>query len=109
MDRDPGGAESPQVRTLRVTAIVGGILVLLVLIAFGFQGLFAERIGQTRTVSHGFPAPAVIPDEGTERRALVARQRHDLDGASGRLPVDAAMKAIAAKGQHAFDPIGAAP
>jgi hypothetical protein len=109
MDRDPGAGESPQVRTGRVTAVVCGILVVLALIAFGFQGFFAERIGRTATVSHGFPAPAVIPDERAERQALEAGQRRDLEGAGGRLPVDAAMKAIAAKGDHAFDPLGAAP
>jgi hypothetical protein len=109
MPRDAGRAESPQVRTWRVTAIVAGILVILVAIAFGFQLLFADRIGRTGVVAHGFPAPAVIPDEGAQRRALEARQRQALDGGGGRLPIDAAMKAIAGRGQHAFDPIGAAP
>jgi hypothetical protein len=109
MAPDHGRAESPQVRTWRVTAIVAGILAILIVIAFGFQLLFADRIGRTATVSHDFPAPAVIPDEGAQRRALEAAQRQALDGGGGRLPIDSAMKAIAGKGPHAFDPVGGAP
>jgi hypothetical protein len=109
MDSDLGLGETPYVRTRRVIAIAAGILALLVLIAFGFQALFPHRIGQTYTVEHGFPAPAVITNERAQRLALEAKQKHDLDGADGRMPIAAAMKAIAAKGAHAFDPIDGAP
>lgn len=106
MGADLGRGEAPTVATRTIVLIVAGILVTLILIAFGFQTIFRDRIGQTYAVRHPFPAPAVIPDERAERLALQARQEQDLKGAHGRMPIDAAMKAIAAKGEHAFDPIG---
>ncbi|HEY2034199.1 MAG TPA: hypothetical protein VGH02_10990 [Rhizomicrobium sp.] len=109
MDADLGRGESPNVGTRRVVLIIGGIMAVLVLVAFGFQAIFRDRIGQTYAVRHPFPTPAVIPDERAERLALEAQQKKDLAGAHDRLPIDAAMKAIAAKGDHAFDPIGGGP
>lgn len=109
MRDDTGNSESPQVNTYRVVAIVAGILLVLSLIAFGFEPLFRDRIGQTFTVHRPFPAPAVIPGERAQRLALEAKQKRDLNGAHGRMPIDAAMKAIAAKGPHAFDPVGGMP
>ena len=98
--------ESPNVSTRAVVVIVAGILLVLVLIAFGFQAIFRDRIGQTYAVRHAFPAPAVISDERAERMSLEAKQKKDLNGAHGRMPIEAAMKTIAAKGSQAFDPIG---
>ena len=105
MDTEIGRGESPQVRTKRVTVIVSVILALLVAIAFGFQALFPDRIGQTFAVSRGFPAPAVIANERAERLALEARQKSKLHA----IHIEAAVKTIAAKGPHAFDPVGSAP
>lgn len=101
--------ESPEVRTRAVLAVVGVIFALLVAIAFGFQLLFPDRIGQTYTVRTGFPVPAVVANEGAERLALEARQRRELSGAGGRIKIESAMVAIATKGKHAYDPIGTAP
>jgi hypothetical protein len=109
MAAELGRGESPDVRTRAVVLIVAGIMLLLAIIAFGFQAIFHDRIRQTFAVRHTFPAPAVIPDERAERLALEAKQKQDLNGAHGRMPIDAAMKAIAAKGSHAFDPIGSGP
>jgi hypothetical protein len=109
MSAELGRGESPGVRTRVVVSIVVGILVVLIAVAAGFQLVFRDRVGQTYAVRHPFPAPAVVPDERAERLALQAKQRHDLNGAHGRLPIDAAMKAIAAKGDRAFDPVGRAP
>jgi uncharacterized membrane protein len=109
MDTDTGKHESPQVATYRVVAIVAGIVVILSLIAFGFQPLFHSRIGQTYTVHRAFPSPAVIPGERAQRLALEAGQRRDLNGAQGRMPIATAMKRIVAKGPHAFDPVGGPP
>lgn len=97
--------ESPQVRTWRVVAIVAGIMAVLMLVAFGFQALFRDRIGQTYTVKHAFPAPAVIANERGERLAIEAAQKRKLRD----IHIDAAMKAVAAKGPRAFDPVGGAP
>jgi hypothetical protein len=101
-----GPGESPQVHTRAVVAIVAGILVILVLIAFGFEIPFHSRIGQTFVARHRFPSPAVIPNERADRMALQARDRRDLNGAHGRMSIDLAMKMIAAKGANAFDPVG---
>jgi hypothetical protein len=109
MNADFGRGESPQVNTRRVLIIVAGILAFTIVVAFGFQLIFPARIGQTFTVQHGFPTPGVIPNERQERLALEARQKRDLAGARRRIPVTAAMKTIAAKGPHAFDPVGAQP
>jgi hypothetical protein len=109
MPGDLGQGESPQVNAWRVVSIAACIIVLLVVIAFGFQLIFRDRIGQTFTVSRPFPQPAVIRDERAERLALEAKQKRDLNGAGGRRPIDAAMQAIAAKGEHAFDPVGGGP
>lgn len=109
MAAELGRGESPNVRTRRVVFIVAGIMAVLVLVAFGFQALFHDRIGQTYALRHPFPAPAVIPNERAERLALEARQRKDLAGAHGRMPIGKAMTTIAAKGTDAFDPLGGQP
>ena len=109
MDADIGRGESPNVDTRRVVAIVAGVLIFVALVSFGFQALFGGRVGQTYTVHHPFPAPAVIASERAQRLSLEAKQRRDLNGAHGRMPIAAAMKAIAAEGTSAFDPVGGAP
>lgn len=109
MHTDLGPGELPSVNTRRVIAIVVGILIFIVAVSVGLQALFGDRIGQTYTVRHPFPAPAVIPGERAQRLALEAKQRRELNGAQNRMPIDAAMKAIAAKESHAFDPAGGGP
>jgi hypothetical protein len=100
---------SPEVRARNVVATMAGILVVLAAIAFGLQLIFPDRIGATSADRHAFPAPGVRPDEGAERLALEAAQLAALAGGGGRMPIADAMRAIAAKGPHAFDPIGAPP
>ena len=109
MDVELDPPESAQVRAKVVAAIVGGILVVLIIIAFGFQPIFSNRIAQAKPATHPFPSPAVIFGERAQRLALESMQRRDLAGAHDRMPINAAMRAIAAKGAHAFDPIGGAP
>jgi hypothetical protein len=109
MASELGRGESPTVRTRTVVLIMAGILAALMIVAFGFQVIFRDRIGQTYTVRHAFPPPAVIPDERAERLTLEARQKNDLAGSHRRMPIDAAMKAIAAEGNQAFDPVGGGP
>ena len=109
VDDDLGRGESPAVGTRAVIFATIGILAILVAIAFGFELVFRDRIGVTYVEQHPLPGPGVRPDERTEREALEAQQRAALAGAGGRLPIEAAMRAIAGKGEHAFEPIGAAP
>jgi len=108
-EEDIGPGESPQVNTRAILKIIAGLVAALVLISFGLELFFQGRVGQTFTVSHRFPAPGVVPHERAQRRALEAMQQRDLNGAGGRMPIAAAMKAIAAKGQHAFEPVRGGP
>jgi hypothetical protein len=108
-DPDLGPGESPAIRTRAVVLTTIGILASLVIVAFGFQPIFHDRIGMTSVDRHNFPVPGVIPNERAAREALEARQRAVLAGAGGRLPIEAAMRAIVEKGEHAFDPVGLAP
>jgi hypothetical protein len=100
---------SPEVRTRLVVVTMAGILVALAVIAFGLQLVFPDRISATSAERHVFPAPGVRRDEGAERLALEAAQRAAPLGGGGRMSIADAMRAIAAKGPHAFDPIGASP
>ena len=97
--------ESPTIRTGIVAAVLAGILLTLVLIAFGLMLFFPDRIGVSFVPRRAFPAPAVIPDEPIKRESLEARQRSELNGRDGRLPITDAMKAIVARGPHAFEPV----
>jgi hypothetical protein len=104
-DRKLGKGESLQVRAPVVALTMGGILILLATVAFGLTLFFHDRIGSRFVLRHAFPAPAVIPDERAQRLALEARQRHILEGAGRPMPINQAMKEIAARGPHAFDPV----
>jgi hypothetical protein len=100
---------SPDVRTRLVVLTMAGILVALVTIAFGARLLFPDRIGATSAERHALPSPGVGPNERAERLRLEATQRAALEGAGGRITIAEAMRQIAAKGPHAFDPIDAPP
>lgn len=100
-----GRGESPQVRTPVIVATMLGLLALLTVVAFGLALFFPQRIGVRFVPRHSFPLPAVIPDERAQRMGLEARQRRELSGADGRLPIEQAMHDIAARGPHAFDTV----
>lgn len=100
-----GRGESPAISARAVVLTTTGILVVLVAIAFGFELIFPDRVGMTYVQQQPLPAPGVVPDERAQRAALEARQRAALAGSGGRLPIEAAMRAIADKGEHAFDPV----
>ncbi len=100
---------SPDVRAGLVVLTMAGILVALGGIAFGLRLVVPERIGAASVTRQAFPAPGVPPDERAARLALQAVQRAALDGGGGRMPIAEAMRAIAARGPHAFDPIDVPP
>jgi hypothetical protein len=101
--------EAPEVRTVRVLAVAGATLLFLIAVAFGFELIFKDRIGQTATTQSSFPLPGVVPNEAAMRLELEAKQRAALGGAGGRIPIDQAMDAIVARGPRAFEPIEAGP
>ena len=109
IDDDLGARESPAVSTRAVVLATAGILIILAAIAFGFAPIFRDRVGITAVERRPLPAPGVTPNQRAERETLEAQQRAALAGAGGRMPIEAAMRAIAAKGEHAFDPVGGAP
>jgi hypothetical protein len=104
-DRKLGKGESLQVKSRAVVLVMGGLLILIMAVALGFGLLFGNRIDVGYAMRHPFPAPAVIPNERAERLAMEARQRHILEGADGRIPIEQAMQSIVARGAHAFDPV----
>lgn len=109
VEHDAAPSERPGVSTWPVVLTVAGILAMLIAIGFGFQFFFPDRIGITSVDRNAFPAPAVRTDERHQRLALEARQRAELAGADGRMSIEDAMRAIAARGNRAFDPIGGNP
>lgn len=106
MEPEPTPREAPQVATGTVLWLVGGIVVFLILIGAGFQLLFVDRVHRAKPEIVKYPSPTVVADERALRRNLENRQNAELEGSGGRLPIDAAMAAIAAKRAHAFDPVG---
>ena len=101
--------EAPGVATRRAVVLVAVIISLLIAIAFGFEFIFRSRLGMAYVAVPHFPEPGVRLDESAQRQALETQQRRRLSGVDGGMPIDDAMRAIAAKGQHAFDPIGGPP
>ena len=106
-ERDLGRGESPRVHARVVLLVTAAMLVALATVSFGLEVFFTDRIGVTAVEQRPFPAPGVTSDERGERLTREARQRRELDGEGGRMPIAAAMQAISAKGPHAFEPIGA--
>jgi hypothetical protein len=109
VERDIGRREPPRVATRAVVLATAAIIVALMAVAFGLELFFYDRVGMSFVDRHRFPAPGVIPDERAQRLALEAEQNRQLDGADGRMPIEAAMRAIAAKGARAFEPVKTAP
>lgn len=97
--------ESPRVRATIVIAVMAGLLGLLTAVALGFTLLFPNRIGVSFVPHSTFPQPGVSTGERTQRLSLEARQRRSLAGERGRMPIEQAMRIIAARGSHAFDPL----
>lgn len=97
-----GKGEDLQVHAPRVLAVMAVLLGMATIVAFGFMLLFPERIGVRFVPQRDFPPPGVVADEQARRLALEARQRHDLAGAGGRMPIEQAMRQVVARGT--FDP-----
>ena len=104
-ERGIGSGESLQIRARTVALVLIGALTMLAAVGFGLTLFFPDRVGAGYVVEHVFPSPAVIPDERAQRLRLEAEQRRALAGAHGRMPIEQAMMAIAARGDQAFDPV----
>jgi hypothetical protein len=106
---DMGRGEPPRVNTRGVLLAMGLFLGGMLVASLGLALFFPERIGATFVVQHPFPTPGVTTQERRARLDLEARQKALLQGAGGRLPIDAAMKAISERGTQAFDPVRKTP
>lgn len=104
-----GNGETPQVHTWSVVRITAGTIIALILATFFLALAFRDRIHEIRIHPRSFPAPGVTSAEKAERLHLEAEQRKLLNGADGRMPIEKAMQAIAARGNHAFDPADSSP
>lgn len=104
-ERSIGSGENLQIHARSVAIVLAAILAALAVVGFGLAVFFPERIGVSHVLAQRFPAPAVIADEHLRRLQLEARQRRALNGGDGRMPIDQAMQAIVARGDHAFDPV----
>jgi hypothetical protein len=100
-----GKGESLQVHARTIAFLLLAVLALLTATGFGLTLFFQDRVGQDHVVARRFPSPQLVPDERTRRLRLEARQRSDLAGAHGRMPIEQAMQAIVARDDHAFDPV----
>jgi hypothetical protein len=89
-----------------VAVALAAILAVLALLSIGLVVVFPDRVGITAVHGRSFPGPGVTPTQREERLQLEARQRRLLAGGDGRLPIEAAMDRIAARGERAFDPVG---
>src|ERR1700749_521434 len=100
---DLGRGETPAVNARSVIATMAAAIALLVLSAVGLAFFFSDRIGMTFVERQPFPAPGVSASERSTRAVIERKGLAALAGAVGRMPIDAAMQRIAARGAHAFD------
>jgi hypothetical protein len=112
-----GGIPEPSgVETSRVVLAVGGAFMLLVIGIGGLGSWYWYEVPvQTVPPPVSFPQPRVQADEPAELRRLLGKQRQELTAYGWtdqqhtllQIPIERAMKLIAAKGAHAYDPIAA--
>lgn len=111
-------AESPDVRTWRVLALVFGFLAFVVVL-FGLLGFYYRSVLGARTVEtqlQDFPAPRLQPNPNQDYSNFHAAQVKALEhgapagpagtapGSGPRLSIAQAMAAVVARGAQAYDP-----
>lgn len=114
----PDRLEPDSTRPRLLLAIAGAVLVLLV-VAFSAVLWFytAEVPARAPIVPRQFPAPQLLQNETDELHRVDSKQRARLTGyrwvdrAQGivSIPIDAAMRIIAAKGADGYAPIATPP
>jgi hypothetical protein len=115
--RPHDGLQSPGVRTGRIVAIAGGILLFL-LMSFGLLMAFYrwQVPSYHAPPPREFPAPRVFGDHTGELNDLLAAQQQSLrsyrwmdrDAGIVAIPIERAMELIAQRGAAAYAPIVAA-
>jgi hypothetical protein len=101
----PDRPASPAIvnRLIGFTAV--GLLVFIAAV-LGFLGLaFSGTIHRPLPVVPQFPEPQVTANERVERIQLEAGQRARIAAKYGGVPIGEAMRMVAARGPHAYDPV----
>jgi hypothetical protein len=114
----PDRLEPDSANPRRLLAIAGAVLMLLA-VAFGATLWFyrTEVPPRGALVPKEFPSPRLIQDETTELHRVEAEQRARLKGYRWvdrdkgliGIPIDEAMRMVAAKGANGYGPIDTAP
>ena len=111
------GLASPAVDLRMVLGSIGAVLLTIAIVmGAAFWFLRSQVPYEIVTVPHEFPAPRQLSDEIDERERIQAEQNRNLqswtwiDRKNGivSIPIEDAMRAIAARGAGAYAPIGRA-
>jgi hypothetical protein len=103
--------ESPEVKTWRVLALVGGFLAFTALLWSGLH-IYYESALTTRLIDltpRDFPAPRLQPNPNQDYLNFHAAQMKELapeaaPATGPRISMDAAMAQVIARGAQAYDP-----
>lgn len=109
--------QPPEVSERPILIVVGGFMVFVAVAIAGLLLFLKKEAPRALTpqVEHQFPQPALqkLPQndlaqfEAAQLRALSGYAWVDRDHGVARIPIDQAMRMIAARGEHAYDPLGA--
>jgi hypothetical protein len=117
-DRDDGRLEPPEIRAGVVAAIMAGFFLFVVLIAIGLFAFYQRRAHDASFVKvETFAAPRLQTLADGLADPEIARQKVDLDGARWldaghrvfQIPIEDAMRIVAARGAGAYDPVPREP
>ena len=109
-----GGHEPDGVRTRIVLAVIGGLVLFVGLTFFGERWLFDHFVSQRLALQEPIqpmaedvppPRPRLQVDPTAELAEVRTRASHLLAGEGVGLPIQAAMAAIAARGDAAYAPL----
>ena len=110
--------ESPEVVTRPVVLAALGTLAAVVAAIWLLAGIYAWQVpGRNLPAPQTFPEPRVQAHEVEERQRIEAEQRRrlseyrwaDENKTLVQIPIERAMKIIAAKGEQAYAPVAPAP
>src|SRR5437764_2062755 len=115
-DEAPGREElaSPEVVTRPVVLAALGTLAVVVIAILLLAGIYAWQVpGRSLPAPQTFPEPRVQAHEAEERQRIEAEQRRSLseyrwadeNKTLVQIPIERAMKIIAAKGEQAYAPV----
>ena len=111
----PTRREPPDVDTIRIVSFGLGFLLFVAIGMAVLAGFYGHEVGGSHMPAPApFPAPQLQTDPSSDLAKLEAAQRAELERAGWsdqsrglrRIPIERAMAIIAARGSHAYDPVG---